>query len=143
MKQSGSQKIRLTPIELPHDREAGGSGSVGGRNVRERAPKIRNEEQEADLGGDRRTSNDNDVEDENYVDPRAFHVRCHGKEPATNQGVGEDEEADLGGQEGDQDVDPMDEDEDDGACRLKIVKPIYMFPNKLVKYHGTGMTKKL
>jgi hypothetical protein len=37
----------------------------------------------------------------------------------------------------------MDEDDDDGACRLKVVKPIYMFPNKPIKYHGTGMTKKL
>jgi hypothetical protein len=47
---------------------------------------------------------------------------------------------DLGGQKRDEDDDPMD---DDGSCRLKVVKPIYMFPNKLVKYHGTGMTKKL
>jgi hypothetical protein len=37
----------------------------------------------------------------------------------------------------------MDEDDDDGPCRLKVVKPIYMFPHKAVNYHGTGMTKKL
>jgi hypothetical protein len=46
MKQSGSMKTRLTPRELPHDREAGDNGSAGGRNLRERAPKRRNEEQE-------------------------------------------------------------------------------------------------
>jgi hypothetical protein len=37
----------------------------------------------------------------------------------------------------------MDEDEDDGACKLKVVKPIYMFPHKVVNYHGIGMIKKL
>jgi hypothetical protein len=47
MKQSGSKKTRLTPRKLPHDREASGSGSVGGRNLRECAPKkkMRNENQ--------------------------------------------------------------------------------------------------
>jgi hypothetical protein len=44
MKQSGSKKTRLTPRELPHDREAGGSGSASVMNLRERAPKRRNEE---------------------------------------------------------------------------------------------------
>jgi hypothetical protein len=52
MKQSGSKKTRLAPRELPHDREAGGSGSAGGMHLRERAPKRRNGEQEIDLGGD-------------------------------------------------------------------------------------------
>jgi hypothetical protein len=36
-----------------------------------------------------------------------------------------------------------DDDGGGGSCRLKVVKPIYMFPNKPVKYHGTWMTKKL
>jgi hypothetical protein len=75
MKQSGRKKTRLTPRELPHDREAGGSGSAGGRNLRECAPKRRNEGQEVDLGGDTGTSGDDDVEDENYVDPSVFHVK--------------------------------------------------------------------
>jgi hypothetical protein len=74
MKQSGSKKTRLTPREPPHDREAGGSGSAGGRNLQERAPKRRNVEQDVDLGGDKATSSDDDVEDENYVDPNVFHV---------------------------------------------------------------------
>jgi hypothetical protein len=52
MKQSQSKKSRLIPREFPHDREAGGSGSAGAMNLRERAPKRRNEEQEIDLGGD-------------------------------------------------------------------------------------------
>jgi hypothetical protein len=52
MKQSGSKKTRLTPTELPNDRKAGGSGSAGGRNLREHAPKRRSEELEFDLGGD-------------------------------------------------------------------------------------------
>jgi hypothetical protein len=25
----------------------------------------------------------------------------------------------------------------------EVVKPMYMFPNKPIKYHGAGMTKKL
>jgi hypothetical protein len=94
MKQSGSKKTRLTPRELPHDREAGGSGSAGGRNLRECAPNRRNEEQEVDLGGDTGTSIDDDVEDENYVDPNVFRVQHHGKGPAIDD---EDEEEDLGG----------------------------------------------
>jgi hypothetical protein len=146
MKQSGSKKTRLTPRELPHDREAGGSDSAGGRNLRQCAPKRRNEAQETYLGGDTGTSSHDDVEDENYVDPSVFRVQHHGKGPAIDQGDDEDdedEEEDLGGQERVEDGDPMDDDDDDGACRLKVVKPIYMFPNKTVKYHGTGMTKKL
>jgi hypothetical protein len=146
MKQYESKKTRLTPRELSHDREAGDSGSACGRNLRERAPKIRNEEQEVDLGGDTRTSSDDDVEDENYVDPNVFHVQHHGKGPAIEDEDDEDEEdeeEDLGGQERDEDEDPTNEDDDDGACRLKVVKPIYMFPNNPIKYHGAGMTKKL
>jgi hypothetical protein len=142
MKQSGSKKSRLTPRELPHDREAGGSGSAGGWNLRERAAKRGNEEQE-DLGGDTGTSSDDDVEDETFVDPSAFHVRHHRKGPATDGDDEEDEEENLGGQERDEDEDPMDEDEDDGPCRLTVVKPIYMYPHKVVNYHGTGITKKL
>jgi hypothetical protein len=88
-------------------------------------------------------SNDDDVEDENYVDPNVFCVQHHGKGTTIEDEDDEDEEEDLGGQERDEDEDPMDEDDDDGPCRLKVVKPIYMFPNKPVKYHGTGMTKKL
>jgi hypothetical protein len=137
MKQSGSKKTRLTPRELPHDREA------GGRNLRECTPKKGNEEQEANLGGDTGMSSYDDMEDENYVDPSAFHVKHHGKGRAIDQDDDEDEEEDLGGQEKDEDEDPMDEDDDDGACRLTVVKPIYMFPHKAVKYHGTRMTKKL
>jgi hypothetical protein len=140
MKQSGSKNSRLKPRELPHDSEAGGSSSAGGRNLRERAPKRRNEEQE-DLGGDTGTNSDDDVEDETYVDPNAFHVRHHGKGPVTKGGDDEDEEEDLGGQERNEDDDSM--DEDDGPCRLKVTKPIYMYPQKAVNYHGTGMKKKL
>jgi hypothetical protein len=117
MKQWRRKKTRLTPRELPHDCEAGGSGSAGGRNLRERAPKRRNEEQEVDLGGDTGMSSDDDVEDENYVDPNVFHVQHHGKGPATEDEDDEDEkdeEEDLGGQERDEDDDPMDDD-DDGA----------------------------
>jgi hypothetical protein len=44
MKQSGSKKTRLTPRELPHDREVGGSGSAASWNLKEHAPKRRNEE---------------------------------------------------------------------------------------------------
>jgi hypothetical protein len=39
------------------------------------------------LCGDTGSSSDDDVEDENYFDPDVFHVRHHGKEPATDQGV--------------------------------------------------------
>jgi hypothetical protein len=139
MKQSRSKKTRLTPRELPHDREAGDNGSAGGRNLREHAPKNRNEEQDVDLGGDTGMSSDDDVEDDNYVDPSVFRVQHHGKGPAV-----EDEEEDLGGQEWDEDDDPMDDDDGGGGgCRLKVVKPIYMFPNKPIKYHGTRMTKKM
>jgi hypothetical protein len=94
------------------------------------------------LGGDTGTSSDDDVEDENYVDPSVFHVKHHGKGPAIDQ-CDEDEEEDLGGQERDEDENLMDEDDDDGACRLRVVKPIYMFPHKVVNYHGTRMKKKL
>jgi hypothetical protein len=41
MKQSGSKKTRLRPRELPHDREACNSGSAGGTNLPEHAPKRR------------------------------------------------------------------------------------------------------
>jgi hypothetical protein len=68
-------------------------------------------------------------------------VRHHGKGPATDQGDDKDEKEDLGGQERDEDEDLM--DEDDGTCRLKVVKPIYMYTHKAVNYHGIGMTKKL
>jgi hypothetical protein len=67
MKQFGSKKTRLTPRELLHDGEAGGSGSTGGMHLRERAPKRRNEEQEIDLCGDTGTSSDDNVEDETFV----------------------------------------------------------------------------
>jgi hypothetical protein len=143
MKQSGSKKTRLTPRELPHDCEAGGDVSAGGMHLRERAPKRRNEEQEIDLGGDTWTSSDDNIEDETFVDPNVYHVKHHGKGLAIDEDdEDEDEEEDLGGQERDEDDDPMDDD-DDGTCWLNVVKPIYMFPNKPVKYHGTGMTKKL
>jgi hypothetical protein len=145
MKKSGSKKSRLTPREFLHDCEAGGSGSAGAMNLRERAPKRRNEEQEIDLGGDTGTSSDENMEDETYVDPNVYHVKHHGKGQALDdddEDEDEDEEGDLGGQERDEDDDPMDDD-DDGSCRLKVFNPIYMFPNKPVKYHGTGMTKKL
>jgi hypothetical protein len=142
MKQSESKKSKLNPRELLHDCEAGGSISASSWNMRERAPKRRNEEQE-DLGGDTGTRTDDDVEDETFVDPSAFHVRHHGKGPATDEGDDEDEEEDLGGYERDEDEDPMDEDEDDGPCRLRVVKPIYTYPHKAVNYHGTKMTKKL
>jgi hypothetical protein len=66
-------------------------------------------------------------------------VRHHGKGLATDC----DDDEDLGGQERDADDDPMDEDEDDGQCRLKVTKPIYMYPHKVVNYHCTVMTKKL
>jgi hypothetical protein len=33
MKQSESKKTRLTPRQLPHDREAGGSGSASAMNL--------------------------------------------------------------------------------------------------------------
>jgi hypothetical protein len=143
MKVSKSKKTWLIPRELPHDCEVGDSGSAGGRNLREHAPKRRNEEQEVDLGGDTGMSSDDDVEDENCVDPNVFRVQHNGKGPAIEDEDEEDEEEDLGGQERDEDDDPMDADDDDGACKLKVVKPIYMFPKKLIKYHGTGMTKKL
>jgi hypothetical protein len=114
-------------------------------NLRERAPKRRNEEPEIDLGGDTGTSSDKDIEDETYVDPNVYHVKHRGKGPAVDDDDDdEDEKEDLGGQERDEDDDHMDDDDDDnGSCRLKVVKPIYMFSNKPVKYHGTGMTKKL
>jgi hypothetical protein len=147
MKQSGSKKSKLTPRQFPHDQEAGGSGSVGAMNLRERAPKRINEEPEIDLGGDTGTSSDENMEDETYVDPNVYRVKHHGKGPAVDDDDedDEDEEEDLSGQERDEDDDLMDDDDDDddGSCRLKVVKPIYMFPNKPVKYHGTGMTKKL
>jgi hypothetical protein len=112
-------------------------------NLRERAPKRRNEEPEIDLCCDTGTSSDENVEDETYVDPNVYRVKHHGKGPAVDDDdEDEEEEEDLGGQERDEDDDPMDDD-DDGSCRLKVVKPIYMFPNKPIKYHGTGMTKKL
>jgi hypothetical protein len=95
------------------------------------------------LGGDTGTRSDDDVEDETFVDPSAFHVMHHGKGLDTVEDDEEDEEEDLGGQERDEDEDPKDEDEDDGTCRLKVVKPIYMYPHKVVNYHGMGMTKKL
>jgi hypothetical protein len=104
MKQFGSKKTRLTPRELLHDHEAGGSGSAAGWNLRELAPKRRNEEQE-DLGGDTGTSSFDDVDDENYVDPSAFLVRHHGKGPATNQG---------------DDEDPMDEDVQAEGCQTYV-----------------------
>jgi hypothetical protein len=146
MKQSGSKKSKLTPREFPHDREAGGSGSAGAMNLRERAPKRRNEELEIDLGGDTGTSNDENMEDETYVDPNVYRVKHHGKGSANDEDEDEEEEEDLGGHERDEDDDPMDDDDDDdddGSCRLKVVKHIDMFPNKPVKYHGIGMTKKL
>jgi hypothetical protein len=133
-KQSASKKSRLTPRELAHDHEA------GGWNLRDRAPK-RRIEGEQDIGGDTGTSSDDDVEDETYVDPSAFEVRHHGKGPATDEGDEDDE--DLGGQERDEDDDPMDDDEGDGQGRLRVTKPIYMYPNKAVNYHGTSMNKKL
>jgi hypothetical protein len=73
-------------------------------------------------------------------------VKHHEKGPAVDDDDedDEDEDEDLGGQERDEDDDPMDDDDGGGgSCRLKVVKPIYMFPNKPVKYHGTWMTKKL
>jgi hypothetical protein len=149
MKQSGSKKTRLTPRQLSHDREAGGNDSAGAMNLLELAPKRRNEEQEIDLDGDTGTSSDENMEDETYVDPNVYRVKHHGKGPATDDEEEDDEdedvEEDLGGQERDEDDDPMDDDDDDddGTCRSKAVKPIYMFPNKSVKYHGIGMTKKL
>jgi hypothetical protein len=75
----------------------------------------------------RGTSSDDDVEDENYVDPNVFRVQHHGKGPAIEDEDDDEEEENLGGQERDEDDDPMDVD-DDGACRLKVVKPIFMFP---------------
>jgi hypothetical protein len=71
MKQSRSKKTRLTPRELPHDHEAGGSGSASGWNLREHAPKRRNEEQE-DLGGATGTSSDDDMEDKIMLIPVLF-----------------------------------------------------------------------
>jgi hypothetical protein len=140
MKQSGSKKSRLTPRQFPHDREADGSGSAGVMNLRERAPKRRNEKQEIDLGGDTGTSSDENMEDETYIDPNVYRVKHHGKGPAVDDDDedDEDEDEDLGGQESNEDDDPMDDDDGGGgSCRLKVVKPIYMFPNKPVKYHGT------
>jgi hypothetical protein len=98
------------------------------------------------LGGDTGTSNDDNIEYEIYVYPNVYRVRHHGKGPAMDDDDedDEDEEEDLGGQERDEDDDPMDDDDDGGGtCRLKVVKPIYIVPNKPVKYHGAGMTKKL
>jgi hypothetical protein len=113
-------------------------------HLREHAPKRRNEEQEIDLGGDTGTSSDDNIEDETFVDPNVYRVKHNGKGLAMDDDdEDEDEEEALGGQERDEDDDPMDDDDDDGTCRLKVVKPIYMFPNKLVKYNGTGMPKKL
>jgi hypothetical protein len=89
------------------------------------------------LGGDTGTSSDDNIEDETFVDPNVYRVKHHGKGPTIDDDEEEDEE-DLGGQKRDED-----DDDNDGTCRLKVVKPIYMFPNKPVKYHGTGMTKKL
>jgi hypothetical protein len=41
-------------------------------NLREHAPKRRNEEQEIDLGGDTGTSSDDNIEDETFVDPNVL-----------------------------------------------------------------------
>jgi hypothetical protein len=76
LKQYISKKSRLTPRELPHDHEVGGSGSAGGLNLREHAPKRRIEGQK-DHGCDTGTSSDDDVEDETYVDPGLFEVSHH------------------------------------------------------------------
>jgi hypothetical protein len=75
MKQSGSKKSSLTPREFLHDCEAGSSGSAGAMNLREHAPKRRNEEQEIDLGGDTGTSSDENMEDETYIDRNVYRVK--------------------------------------------------------------------
>jgi hypothetical protein len=45
-------------------------------------------------------------------------------------------------EEEEEDVDSMDEDDDD-QCRLRIMPPTYIYPDRPVKYHGSGMTKAL
>jgi hypothetical protein len=41
-----------------------------------------------------------------------------------------------------EDVNAMDEDDDDQGW-LKIMPPTYIYLDRLVKYHGAGMTKSL
>jgi hypothetical protein len=96
MKQSGRKKSKLTPRQFSHDREAGGSGSACAMNLRERAPKGRNEEPEIDLGSDTGTSSDEDIEDETFVDPNVYHVKHHGKGVANMASYAISSEFDFG-----------------------------------------------
>jgi hypothetical protein len=81
-----------------------------------------------DLGGDTGTSSDENVEDETF--PGQYELRRH-------QEAGSDDDSDKDEDEEDEEekVDAMDEDDYDQG-RLKIMPPTYIYPDRLVKYHG-------
>jgi hypothetical protein len=92
-----------------------------------------------DLGGDTGTSSDDDVEDETFPGQCELrrHKRTGSDDDDSDEAMDEDEE-----DEEEEDVYAMDEDDDDQG-RLKIMPPTYIYPDRLVKYHGSGMTKAL
>jgi hypothetical protein len=91
-----------------------------------------------DLGGDTGTSSDDNVEDETF--PGQYELRRHQEVGSDDDDTDKAEDEDEEDEE--EDVDAMDEDGDDQGI-LKIMPPIYIYPDRPVKYHGAGMTKAL
>jgi hypothetical protein len=69
------------------------------------------------------------------------HKRTGSNDIESDEAIDEDEE-DEEDEEEEEDVNAMDEGDDDQG-RLKIMPPTYIYPDRLVKYHGAGMTKAL
>jgi hypothetical protein len=117
--------------------EEGSTINVSGKRLRHRS--AQKSAEAPDLGGDTGTSNDDNVEDETFQGQ--FELRRH-QEAGSDDDDSDKVEDEDGEDEEEEDVDAMDEDDDDQG-RLKIMPPTYIYPNRPVKYHGSGMTKAL
>ena len=118
--------------------EGGSTINVSGKRLRRRS--ARESAEAPDLGGDTGTSSDDNVEDETYQGQ--FELKKHQEAGSDDDESGEAEDEDEEEEEEEEDVDAMDEEDDDQG-RLKIMPPTYIYPDRPVKYHGSGMTKAL
>jgi hypothetical protein len=131
------EEVHFRRGAVPSDSGEGGS-TINVSNKRLKPRSAQESIEAPDLGGDTGTSSDDNVENETF--PSQYELRRHQEAGSDDDDTNEVEDEDKEDEE--EDVDAMDEDDDD-QDRLKIIPPTYIYPDRIVKYHGAGMTKAL